>query len=602
MLAPLFDHLWQSTLFAGVGWMLTLALRKNRARVRHWVWFAASLKFLVPVSLLIAVGSHIEWRRAAAPSNISVVMDEVSQPFTAAPVALPVVVPAPASRVPEVLFAIWACGFIGISCSWWIRWRRIRAAVRVGRSPWTAADALVRLWSEQTEPDQGVRRGRRRPPHKVICSPALLEPGVFGIFRPVLLLPESIFDRLTPAQLQAVIEHELCHVRHRDNLAAAIHMFVETVFWFHPLVWWIGKKMLEERERGCDEEVVSRGGEARVYAEAILNVCKLYVESPLECVAGVTGSDLKKRIEGIMARRRAVRLSIAKKVALVGVGLAAASAPIIVGLLHAQSAPQSPLKFEVVSVKPTGEDMIDGATKVQRAGGRASVQEAHRRINFENINLFGLIVQAYGIRGCRPFGGGNCALLEGGPDWMRKDGFAIMAKIPEDAPDQTMMQLYNGHAPELQLMLQALLADRFALTVHRITKELPVYALTVGKKGPKLKTSDRSKSRPPLFRPSVGPDGMAMIKLVVENGSMQDVVDLYAKFLDRPAVDRTGLKDRYEFTMDYEANTDAPGPFTELTGPSLFKAFEEQLGLKWVPMKAPVEILVIDHAERPSSN
>jgi hypothetical protein len=82
------DHLWQSTLFALVAGLLTLALRKNRARVRHWVWLAASLKFLIPVSVLIALGSHIEWRKAPAPSNISIVMVEVSQPFTAQPVAI----------------------------------------------------------------------------------------------------------------------------------------------------------------------------------------------------------------------------------------------------------------------------------------------------------------------------------------------------------------------------------------------------------------------------------------------------------------------------------------------------------------------------------
>src|SRR5579863_6139429 len=292
MLPALFDHLWQSTLFALVAGLLTLALRKNRARVRHGIWLAASCKFLVPVSVLIALGGQIEWRNTPAPASISAVMVEVSQPFTTAPVALPVAVPVSASRLPEVLFAIWACGFIGISCSWWIRWRRVRAAVQVGRSPWTAADALVRLSSWQTEPDQGVRRGRGRPPHKVICSPTILEPGVFGIFTPVLLLPESIFDRLTPAQLQAVIEHELCHVRHRDNLAAAIHMFVETLFWFHPLVWWIGKRMVEERERACDEEVLQLGSEPRIYAEGILNICKLYVESPMPCVSGVTGADL----------------------------------------------------------------------------------------------------------------------------------------------------------------------------------------------------------------------------------------------------------------------------------------------------------------------
>jgi uncharacterized protein (TIGR03435 family) len=320
----------------------------------------------------------------------------------------------------------------------------------------------------------------------------------------------------------------------------------------------------------------------------------------------VTGADLKKRIEAIMRGRIADRLSWAQKTALAGVAMAAVAIPILVGVMHAQAPVASGLKFEVASVRPTGDQADPSAMKMPRGAGKGGdgghFEEPHRRINLENINLFGLIVQAYGIRGCRPRGEGACPLLAGGPDWMRKDGFTVLAKIPEDAPDQTLTQLYNGHAPEVQLMLQALLAERFALKVHRITKELPVYALTIGKNGPKLKKSDGSKSRPAMFRGSVGPDGVKMIQLIVENGSMQDVVDLYAKFLDRPAVDQTGLKDRYEFTMDYEANTDTPGDFLELVGPSLFKAFEEQLGLKWVATKAPVEILVIDHAERPTAN
>src|SRR3984885_6846882 len=94
MLAAILGHLWQSTLFAGVAGLLTLALGKNRARVRHGVWFAASLKFLIPVSVLVTLGSHIEWRKAAAPSDISVVMVEVSQPFTLQPVAIATAPPA----------------------------------------------------------------------------------------------------------------------------------------------------------------------------------------------------------------------------------------------------------------------------------------------------------------------------------------------------------------------------------------------------------------------------------------------------------------------------------------------------------------------------
>ncbi len=107
-------------------------------------------------------------------------------------------------------------------------------------------------------------------------------------------------------------------------------MFVETVFWFHPLVWWLGKRMVEERERACDEEVLRMGNEPRVYAEGILNVCKLYAESPLTCVSGVTGSNLRKRIEAIMNNRIGVRMNLAMKVTLAVVGMVAVASPILI--------------------------------------------------------------------------------------------------------------------------------------------------------------------------------------------------------------------------------------------------------------------------------
>jgi bla regulator protein BlaR1 len=166
----------------------------------------------------------------------------------------------------------------------------------------------------------------------VRCSPGLLEPGVVGVFRPVILLPANLTEHLSPAQLQAVLAHELCHVRRRDNLFASIHMLVETVLWFHPLVWWIGARMVEERERACDEEVLIRIGEPRSYAEGILHVCKLCVESPLACVAGVTGSNLRRRIESIIANRSGQTLNLTNKVVLAGAALAALAGPLIVGL------------------------------------------------------------------------------------------------------------------------------------------------------------------------------------------------------------------------------------------------------------------------------
>src|SRR5580704_13614188 len=122
-LSPLANHLWQSTLFAGAAGLLTLALQTNSARVRHWVWLAASYKFLIPVSVLIALGGHMRWRTLPenmAP-NLSVMMDEVSRPFTAPALssALPAV-PSVASPFPAILLSIWACGYLGITCSWWV--------------------------------------------------------------------------------------------------------------------------------------------------------------------------------------------------------------------------------------------------------------------------------------------------------------------------------------------------------------------------------------------------------------------------------------------------------------------------------------------------
>src|SRR5260370_107583 len=171
--SALANHLWQSTLFAGVAGLLALALRKNHARVRHGVWLAASCKFLIPLSVLIALGGHVRWRTVTetTQSNMAIVMDEVSQPFTAPAISgRRVAPPLTASPLPEVLLAGWALGFLGISGAWWIRWRRIRGGMHAGS------------------------RLQLEIPIPAVSSPTSLEPGVFGVLRPVLLLPEGMFD------------------------------------------------------------------------------------------------------------------------------------------------------------------------------------------------------------------------------------------------------------------------------------------------------------------------------------------------------------------------------------------------------------------------
>jgi hypothetical protein len=128
-----------------------------------------------------------------------------------------------------VLFAFWLMGFAAVVLIWFARWLRLKSALRDSMPLPLAAPLPVRL----------------------TATP--LGPGLFGIFRPVLLLPEGITSRLTAQELRAVLDHEICHLERNDNLTAAIHGVVEALFWFHPLIWWLGARLIAERERACDE-------------------------------------------------------------------------------------------------------------------------------------------------------------------------------------------------------------------------------------------------------------------------------------------------------------------------------------------------------------
>jgi TonB family protein len=133
--------------------------------------------------------------------------------------------------------------------------------------------------------------------------------------------------------MQAILAHELCHLRRKDNLTAAFHMLVEALFWFYPLVWWLGARLIAERERSCDEAVLEAGNEPKTYVEGVLKVCKFYLNSSLACAAGVSGGDLNKRMETIMDNRRSIRLTKIKK-AILGISASLAiMLPLVTGLL-----------------------------------------------------------------------------------------------------------------------------------------------------------------------------------------------------------------------------------------------------------------------------
>jgi bla regulator protein BlaR1 len=570
--AALASHLWQSTWFAAVVWLATLALRRNGARLRYWLWTAASLKFLVPFSWLVNVGARFEWRTAPpiARPAAAFVMEEVFAPsaLVAAPDALMQQTPV----LPWLLASLWLAGSAAAILWWWRQWLPVRAALRAA-TPTTLAG------------------GYDVAGLAVMASPSMLEPAVIGIRRPVLLLPAGLVERLTPEQLRALVAHERCHVRCHDNLVAAIQMAVEAIFWFHPFVWWIQARQIDERERACDEAVLLAGSQPADYAQGILAVCRWSLGSPVMCVSGITGSDLHARIESIMANRVGRRLSAAGCVLLVVASVTTLGGPIGLGLLNAAAqSPNTPRPhFDVVSIKRTPENTGPGADFSAMPGGRLHVR------NNEIMNLIG---NAYGLPQYR---------ITGAPDWLTADRYDMEAKA-EDAASR----------PQMMLMLQALLEDRFKLKVHRETREGPVYILSVAKGGSKLSLFkeggcvDRSpgavlpatESRPGCGNNWIRRSGVNLAWTATRI-DMGGVAGALANIMRRNVIDKTGVTGFFDLNVELPPLQPEAG-VSDLsvvdTGVSVFTVLREQLGLTLESGRGQVDYLVVDSVERPSEN
>jgi uncharacterized protein (TIGR03435 family) len=678
-LVLIFNHLWQSTLVVSLSWLATLALKRNAARTRYWVWMAASLKFLVPFSLFISIG---ELLRPAATVQVqspqfAAAIVNMTQPFsqnTGPAIAdfSKSVVPGLTSHqvdlLPAIFLMLWLCGFLLLLIRWARNWYAIHAMVRSASPMPLSLDMPV------------------------LSSPGLREPAVFGIFHPVLLLPDKIVNRLSAPQLDSILAHEMSHVRRRDNLTAAIHMAVETIFWFHPAVWWIESRLIEEREWACDEAVLQLGNEAEVYAESILNICKFYTESPMACMSGVIGSDLKRRIVRIMTEQTLRKLDLSRKLLLSVAAMMAVALPIAFGLVHAtqaraQSGPADPasniastwqgtlhtnrhLRF-VVKVTRAGDGTLratfynidverdgipaisatlngfllkldlpfgtyegtvsaDGSsiTGTWRQGSNAlplsfaratprtewtipqpprrippmapdadptfevaSIKPSrpeergprydfqHRRFSVIHASLSDLLKFSCGLQQSQ---------IAKAQDWVNSESYDISAE-PDGEGEPSIKQWES--------MVKKLMADRFQLKFHFEQREQTVYVLTVAKTGPKLTRSQSEPSAPAGM--GFGPPG----NFGATNATMADIAEALGQgVLNRPVVNQTGLAGRFDLRLTW--TPDGPPPATESADapPDIFTAIQEKLGLKLVSTKAPVDVLVIDHAERPSAN
>jgi uncharacterized protein (TIGR03435 family) len=275
-------------------------------------------------------------------------------------------------------------------------------------------------------------------------------------------------------------------------------------------------------------------------------------------------------------------------------------------LLQAQSVPPAATpKFDVVSIK----QCKPGAGRSgDSSPGRLSTGCAILA-GFDNT---GLIQQAYNRYADGQFTSGTIIPIEGGPEWIHSETFEINAKS-------------DGH-PSIQMMLgpmmQSIFEDRFKLRIHRETRQRPVYELALGKGSPKLKPLRDGTCTPVLTGhplPTLAPGEHYCRNLVgpgsvnFEGGTLSMLAGLLGLILDRPVIDKTGITNYIEIHLRFSPDdSSAPRPVTADPGspaavsspdvPGIFQAFQEQLGLRITPARGPVDVLVVDHIERPSEN
>jgi uncharacterized protein (TIGR03435 family) len=305
----------------------------------------------------------------------------------------------------------------------------------------------------------------------------------------------------------------------------------------------------------------------------------------------------------------------------------------------AQNPPEEQAAFEVTSVKPIAPGQ--GGAPGPRGGGgdpgggpappgtcMGRVQFDPGRFAFRNATLYSMIVWAYDPNMCNLVNSEQ--RITGGPAWIKSDRFDVEGVIPSGASTFTNTMLPLFRPPKLQAMLRSLLADRFKLTVHRETREIPIYALTVARGGPKLQaSSDASCVSPEDVSMERGSAcGASVVGIPAPNQAAIRTfkwnLDQFAKLLvlglDRPVVNRTDLPGNFdihlEFALDRGMLQNLPvGAALIMTGPvaihdpsrplsssSIFAAVQEQLGLRLEATTGPVEFLVIDRVEKPTEN
>jgi uncharacterized protein (TIGR03435 family) len=413
-------------------------------------------------------------------------------------------------------------------------------------------------------------------------------PVTLGILRPSIVLP---LDWLAweSTKLEAVLAHERSHIQRRDpwvQLLAGIHC---ALLWGSPLSWFLYQRIVQTAEEASDDAAVAAIHDQVLYAETLLDFMQRGVlKTGFVGVSMARYGSPEKRIRRILNSTALSRGLTGRSVA----AIVAVVSPFAYVIATAQARPQ----FEIADVH------VSTASAANQAMSGGGMRAGIYRIG--TATMVDLIKTAYGV---------DADKILGGPSWLELDRYDVFAK----GPDPTS-------ADAARLMLQALLADRFKLVLHRDSRPLPGFALTVGKT-PKLKKADGSGSGGCKFTPQyTDAEFTARRQALTQAGKNPFILQTYlfacqnmtmAAFAEsmrnmpnanfNTVADRTGLSGEWDFNFKYSSQPPIIAADAEIDGENItiFDAIDKQLGLKLEPAKVPGPVIIVDSVNRkPTEN
>jgi uncharacterized protein (TIGR03435 family) len=463
----------------------------------------------------------------------------------------------------------------------------------------------------------------------VVDSVDVATPTVIGWLRPVVMLPVAALSGLSPRQVEAILAHELAHIRRHDFAINLLQTLAETVLFYHPAVWWVSSRIRTEREHCCDDVAVAVCGDATEYAAALTELASWTVAHQQLTMAATRGP-LLTRVRRLLRLPEPAERASRRTTAAVALALMLLFAGGVVGvILKAQPlALENGPRFGPDQVNElVGFDLFPGPVQLpgdDPIGTRAwgvTVGNEVKKFTFIGFTARSVIRQAYDLAEMP---------IVGAPRWMDTDTFDVNA--PAD------LTIVNGIADAEQLRgaLQHMFERQLGLTAHHETRTFPAYAMVLanadGRLGESLTRSriqcfaGGAEARPNSDAPLVGPTlrerhttlrfcgidnnlfGLTGARVTMAELAREFHRSHYPLAPDREIVDRTGLSGAYDFELRFgllpiAAIGHANYRIGRLLEPfgirSVFTALPEQLGLKLVDTTVTREVLVIDHINRP---